>query len=144
MSATMTRKPARTDSGEATIGMSTFSRMRAHCTVPAATGRADQAADQRVRRGGRQAEVPGDQVPAIAPSTPAKTDAEAGDRRRQRDHAAADRLGDLGAEVGADEVADRGHRQRDARGQGAGADAGGDGVRRVVESRSCSRRPSRR
>ena len=51
--------------GESTIGMTTFSKMPAHCTVAAGRERgAGEAADERVRGGRGQAEPPGEQVPA--------------------------------------------------------------------------------
>jgi hypothetical protein len=45
-----------------------------------------------------------------------------------------DGLGDVGAEMGPDEVADGGHEQSDARRERSGGDRGRDGVRRVVET----------
>ena len=50
--------------GESTIGMRTLSMIAAQCDRrPGGEGRADQAADQRVRGRRGQAEVPGDEVP---------------------------------------------------------------------------------
>ena len=51
--------------GETTIGMTTLSRMPSHLTVAAGgERRTDEPADQGVRGGRRQAEPPGEQVPA--------------------------------------------------------------------------------
>ena len=64
--ATMSRNArAKPTSGDTTIGMTTLSRMTRQCTVtPAADPDARQRTDQRVRGRRRQAQPPGDEVPA--------------------------------------------------------------------------------
>jgi len=91
------------------------------------------AADQRVRRGDRDAVIPGDQVPEDRADEP-REDHLLGDHG-EVDHSLADRLGDVRAEhEGGDEVEEGGPDHRDLGAQDSRRDDGRDRVRRVVEA----------
>src|SRR6266540_4160761 len=86
--ASIIRYPSRNPtSGETTIGIATFS---------------PKPAQQRVGRGGRQAEVPGDQVPGNGTDHPGEDDRQARAADRQGHQVLADGLGDPLTEVRAD------------------------------------------
>ena len=94
--------------------------------------RADDAADQRVRRAGRQTEQPGEQVPDNAAD-------QAGEHQLQRDETRVDetlcdRGGDRGRQERAHEVQHRRHRDGDLRLEGPAGDRRGHGVAGVVEA----------
>src|SRR5690606_17128603 len=76
----------------------------------------------------------GDVVPADGAEHARQDDGEAVHADGEFDQAVGDGLGDLAAEVGADEVADGGHGQCGAGFERPGGDGGGDRVGRVVEA----------
>ena len=98
--------------------------------------RADQAAEQGVRRARGQAEQPGEHVPGD------RADQAREDQRQERvridlilaDHAVRDGLGDLGRQERADEVQDGGQQHGDLGLERPGRDGRGHRVGRVVEA----------
>ena len=94
-------------------------------------GRADDAADQRVARARRKAQVPRDQVPRDRADEPREHDLER-DRLRV-DDARGDGRRDLEEEERADEVEDRRAEHSEARRERPRRDARRDRVRGVVE-----------
>ena len=133
--------------GAATAGMSTFWVTPDQLT-PAEPERresgADQAAEQCVRRAGRDAEQPGQQVPEDAADEAGEDDREPHrrvDRREQVTRLAVLHLedrrghgdGDLDREEGADEVQDAGEQDRGLWLESPGGDRRRHGVAGVVE-----------
>ena len=108
---------------------------------------ADEAAEQGVRRAGRQAEQPGEQVPEDAADQAGEDDEQhrlAAVRQQlglgcavlvlQVDHRVGDGEGDLHGEEGADEVEDRGESHGDLGLEGPGRDRRSHGVGGVVKA----------